>query len=66
MDNKIPVPLWIEFLNVVVSKTTSEKVGITPDRIIGSNDPEVFVNQVSNLPTAKETVLLLGVFVPPD
>ena len=28
--------------------------------MIGSNDLEIFVNQVSNLPTTKETVLLLG------
>ena len=28
--------------------------------MVGSSDPEVFVDQVSNLPTAKETVLLLG------
>ena len=30
-------------------------------RIVGSSDPEVFVNQVSNLPTAKEPILLLGI-----
>ena len=30
------------------------------DRIVGSSDPEVFVDQVNNLPAAKETVLLLG------
>ena len=44
----------------------SEQVGIVLDRIVGSSDPEVFVDQVSNLPAAKETVLLLGLFVPPD
>ena len=33
---------------------------------MGSNDPEVIVDQVSNLSAAKETVLLLGLFVPPD
>ena len=27
---------------------------------MGSSDPEVFVDQVSNLSSAKETVLLLG------
>ena len=30
------------------------------DRIVGSSDPEVFVDQVSTLPTAKKPVLLLG------
>ena len=30
------------------------------DRIMDSSDPEVFVDQVSNLPATKETVLLLG------
>ena len=30
------------------------------DRIIGTSDPEVIVDQVGNLSTAKETVLFLG------
>ena len=30
------------------------------DRIMDSSDPEVIVDQVSNLPATKETVLLLG------
>ena len=30
------------------------------DRIIGSSDPELFVDQVGNLSTSKETVLFLG------
>ena len=42
-----------------MTKTDSEQVGIVFDRIMAPNDPEVFVDQVSNLPTAKETVLLL-------
>ena len=33
---------------------------------LATSDPEVIVDQVSNLSTAKETVLLLGFFVPPD
>ena len=36
-----------------------------PSTIILAN-PEVIVDQVSNLSTVKETVLLLGFFVPPD
>ena len=36
------------------------------DGIVGSSDPEVFVDQVSNLSATKETVLPLGLFVPPD
>ena len=54
------VPLGIEFLNIVILSNNSEQVGIVLDRIVGSCDPEAFVDQVSNLPTAKETVLLLG------
>ena len=54
------VPLRIEFLNIVVSKNNSEQVGVVFDRIMGSSDPEVIVDQVGNLSTAKETVLLLG------
>ena len=37
------------------------------DRIVGSCDPEVLTDQVSNLSSAKETVLLLGlVFLQTD
>ena len=38
----------------------SEKVGIFLDGIVGSSDPEVLVDQVSDLSSAKETVLFLG------
>ena len=65
-DNKNSVPLRIEFLNIVISKTDSEQVGVVFDRIMGSNDPEMIVDQVGNLSAAKETVLFLGLFVPPD
>ena len=54
------VPLRIDFLNIVISKNNSEQVGVVFDRIMGSSDPEVIVDQVGNLSTAKETVLLLG------
>ena len=57
---QISVPLRIEFLNIVISKNNSEQVGVVFDRIMGSSDPEVFVDQVSELSSAKETVLLLG------
>ena len=30
------------------------------DRIIGSSDPEALIDQLSNLSSAKETVLFLG------
>ena len=33
--------LRIEFLNIIISKTNSEQVGITLDRIIGFKDLEV-------------------------
>ena len=54
------VPLRIEFLNIVISKNNSEQVGVVFDRIMGSSDPELFVDQVGNLSSAKETVLFLG------
>ena len=60
------VPLRIEFLNIVISKNDSEQVGIILDRILDSSDPEMIVDQVGNLSTSKETVLFLGLFVPPD
>ena len=34
-------------------------VGVVFDRIMGSSDPEVIVDQVGNLSTTKETVLFL-------
>ena len=40
--------------------------GIILDRIIGSSDPEVLVDQASNLSSAKETVPLFGLSFPPD
>ena len=43
-----------------MSKVNSEQVGIVFDRIMAPSDPEVFVDQVSILSSAKETVLLLG------
>ena len=43
-----------------------KKVGVVLDRIVGTSDPEVIVDQVGNLSTSKETVLFLGLFVPPD
>ena len=54
------VPLRIEFLNIVISKNNSEQVCVVFDRIMGSSDPELFVDQVGNLSTSKETVLFLG------
>ena len=63
---KNSVPLQIEFLNFVIWKNNSEQVGVVFDRTIGSSDPELFVDQVGNLSTSKETVLFSGPFVPPD
>ena len=60
IDNRIPSHFRVEFLNIVISKTNSEQVGIILDRIMAPSDPEVFVDQVSNLSAAKETVLFLG------
>ena len=54
------VPLRVEFLNIVILKNNSEQVGIVLDRIMGPSDPEVIVDQVGNLSTAKETILFLG------
>ena len=56
-DNKNAIPFRIEFLNIIISKRNSTHVGIILDGIIGSSDPEVLVDQVSNLSSAKETVL---------
>ena len=67
IDNNIPSPLRIEFLNIIISKNNSEQVGKVFDRIMAPSDPEVIVDQVGNLSTAKETVLSLGlVFLQTD
>ena len=60
------VPLRIEFLNIVIPKKNGEQVGVVLDRIMGSSDPKVIVDQVGNLSTSKETVPASGPFVPPD
>ena len=52
MDNKIPY--------IVISRNNSEQVGVVFDRIMGSSDPEVIVDQVGNLSASKETALFLG------
>ena len=52
------VPLRIELLNIIISKNNSEKVGVVLDRVMAPSDPEVLVDQVSDLPSTKETVLL--------
>ena len=36
------------------------RVGVVFDRTISTSDPELFVDQVGNLSTSKETVLFLG------
>ena len=43
-----------------MSKNNSKQVGIILDRIVGTSDPEVLVDKVSDLSFAKETVLFLG------
>ena len=48
-----------DLLNIVISKKNGEQVGVVFDRIIGSSDPELFVDQVSDLSSTKETVLFL-------
>ena len=56
----------MEFLNIVISKNNSEKVGVVFDRIMAPNDPEVIVDRVSNLSAAKEDGPVSGPFVRPD
>ena len=53
-------------MNIAISKNNSEQVGVVFDRIMGPSDPELFVDQVGILSTAKETIRLSGPFVPPD
>ena len=43
-----------------MSKDNCKQVGIILERIVGSNEREVFVDQVSDLSSTKETVLFLG------
>ena len=45
---------------MVISKNNSEQVCVVFDRIMAPSDPELFVDQVGNLSTSKETVLFLG------
>ena len=66
IDNKNSVPLRIEFLNIVISKNNSEQVGVVFDRIMGSSDPELIVDQVGNLSTSKKKILFLGLLFSAD
>ena len=66
IDNNIPSPLRIEFLNIVISKSNSEQVGVVFDRTIGSSDPELFVDQVGQSVYLEGNGPLSGLFVPPD
>ena len=56
----------IEFLNIVITKNDSEQVGAFLDRIMGSSDPEVFVDQSSRQSVCREgNGPPSGPFVPP-
>ena len=50
----------LSFLKIVISKSNGGQVRVVFDRAIGPSDPELFVDQVGNLSTSKETVLFLG------
>ena len=65
IDNNFPSHL-IEFLNIVISKNNGEQVGVVFDRIIGSSDPELFVDQVRQSVFLEGNGPLSGLFVPPD
>ena len=59
-------PFRIEFLQIIISRNNCKQVGIILDRIIGSSDPEVLVDQVSDLSSTKENGPASGPLVPPD
>ena len=59
IDNRISSQFRIEFLNIIISKSNGDQVGIILDRNVGSSDPEILVDQVSDLSCTKETVLFL-------
>ena len=66
MDNRIPSHLEIEFLNIVISKNNGEQVGVVFDRIIGSSDPELFVDQVRQSVCHEGNGPASGPYVPPS
>ena len=43
-----------------MSKDNCKQVGIILERIVGSSEREILVDQVSDLSSTKETVLFLG------
>ena len=65
IDNRIPSHFesnsWISSF-----RRFCKQVAISLDRIVGSSDPEVLVDQESDLSSTKETVLFLGLLVPKD
>ena len=45
---------------IVISKSDCKHIGIILDRIIGTGDPEVFVDQASDLSSSKESVFFVS------
>ena len=43
-----------------MSKNNCTKVGIILDRVVGSSDPEVLVDQLSDLSSSKETAFFVS------
>ena len=64
MDNQIPSHFEPNSWIIIISWTDSEQVVF--HRIMDSSDPEVFVDQISNLPAAEGNSPAFGLFVPPD
>ena len=60
------VPLWVEFLNIVISKTKSEQVGIVLDRIIGSQWPGIVRRSSRQSVYLEGNGPASGPFIPPD
>ena len=55
-----------EFLNIVIPKNNCNMVGVILDRIVGSSDPEILVDQVSDLSSSEKAVFLSFLFLQTD
>ena len=59
IDNKFSSH-FVEVLNIIISKNYCKQVGIILDRVVGSGDPEVLVDQVSDLSSSEAAVFFLS------
>ena len=65
IDNKFSSHLVSNSLNVVIPKNNRKQINIIEYRVTEASDPELIVDQISDLSSAKESVCLLSLLFQP-